>query len=79
METRERIVNLISDKLGVDNFEVKDEQSIINDLGADSLDMVEIIMGIEEEFGIKVKDEDINEIKTVGDLVKKIEDIRLGR
>ena len=79
METRERIVNLISDKLGVDNFEVKDEQSIINDLGADSLDMVEIIMGIEEEFGIKVKDEDINEIKTVGDLVKKIEKIRLGR
>ena len=79
METRERIVNLISDKLGVDNFEVKDEQSIINDLGADSLDMVEIIMGIEEEFGIKVKDEDINEIKTVGDLVKKIEDIRMGR
>lgn len=79
METRERIVNLISDKLGVDNFEVKDEQNIINDLGADSLDMVEIVMGIEEEFGIKVKDEDINEIKTVGDLVKKIENIRLGR
>lgn len=79
METRERIVNLISDKLGVDNFEVKDEQNIINDLGADSLDMVEIVMGIEEEFGIKVKDEDINEIKTVGDLVKKIEDMRLGR
>lgn len=79
MEVRERIVNLVSDKLGVDKLEVTDEKNFVNDLGADSLDMVEIIMGIEEEFGLKVKDEEVDDIKTVGDLVKKIEDMRLGR
>ena len=79
MEVRERIVNLVSDKLGVDKLEVTDEKNFVNDLGADSLDMVEIIMGIEEEFGLKVKDEEVDDIKTVGDLVKKIEDLRLGR
>ena len=51
----------------------------MNDLGADSLDMVEIIMEIEEEFGLKIDDTEISEVKTVGDLIKKVENKRLGR
>lgn len=79
MEVKERIINLLCDKLGFDRFEVSEEKNFITDLGADSLDMVEIIMGIEEEFGLKIDDAEISEVKTVGDLIKKVENKRLGR
>ena len=79
MEVKERIINLLCDKLGFDRFEVNEEKNFITDLGADSLDMVEIIMGIEEEFGLKIDDTEISEVKTVGDLIKKVENKRLGR
>lgn len=79
MEVKERIINLLCDKLGFDRFEVSEEKNFITDLGADSLDMAEIIMGIEEEFGLKIDDTEISEVKTVGDLIKKVEDKRFGR
>ena len=79
MEVKERIINLLSDKLGYDVTEIKEENNFITDLGADSLDMVEIIMGIEQEFGLKIEDEEITGIETVGDLIKKVETLRLGR
>jgi acyl carrier protein len=78
MEVKERIINLLSDKLGYDKTEIKEEHNFVTDLGTDSLDMVEIIMGIEEEFGLKIDDNDIGEIKTVKDLIKKVEKMRLG-
>lgn len=79
MEVKERIINLLSDKLGYAATEIKEENNFITDLGADSLDMVEIIMGIEQEFGLKIDDNEISEVKTVGDLIKKVNDIRMGR
>ena len=79
MKVKERIINLLSDKLGYDKTEIKEGQNFVTDLGADSLDMVEIIMGIEEEFGLKIDDTEISEVKTVGDLIKKVENKRLGR
>ena len=79
MEVKERIINLLSDKLGYAATEIKEENNFITDLSADSLDMVEIIMGIEQEFGLKIDDNEISEVKTVGDLIKKVNDIRMGR
>lgn len=79
MEVKERVIEVLSDKLGINELEIKETQDIMNDLGCDSLDMAEIIMGIEEEFGLKIDDTEISEVKTVGDLIKKVEDKRLGR
>ena len=79
MEVKERVIEVLSDKLGINKLEIKETQDIMNDLGTDSLDMVEIIMGIEEEFGLVIGDNEITQIKTVGDLIKKVENKRLGR
>lgn len=79
METKERIMNLLADKLGYERCEIKEEQDLITELGIDSLDMVEIIMGIEEEFGLKIDDKEVEGIKTVEDLIKKVENMKLGR
>ena len=79
METKERIMNLLADKLGYERCEIKEEQDLVTELGIDSLDMVEIIMGIEEEFGLKIDDKEVEGIKTVEDLIKKVENMRLGR
>lgn len=79
METKERIINMLADKLGFEPMEINENQDFVTDLGADSLDMVEIVMGVEEEFGLKIEDEEITGIETVGDLIKKVETLRLGR
>ena len=77
MEVKERVINLLADKLGYEKTEIKETHDIIMDLNADSLDMVEVVMGIEKEFGIQIDDNEIQEIRTVGDIIKKVEDIRL--
>ncbi len=64
---------IIVDKLGVDENEVTMEASFTNDLGADSLDTVELIMEFEKEFNIAIPDEEAEKIQTVGDAVKYIE------
>jgi acyl carrier protein len=69
----ERVKKIIVDKLGVDESEVIAEASFNNDLGADSLDTVELIMELEKEFGISIPDEAAEKISTVGDAVTYVE------
>ncbi len=72
-EIKEKVVEIIVDKLGVDAAEVKDEASFTNDLGADSLDTVELIMELEKQFDVTIPDTDAEKIQTVGDAVAYIE------
>ncbi|PJA07009.1 MAG: acyl carrier protein [Flavobacteriales bacterium CG_4_10_14_0_2_um_filter_32_8] len=69
-----RVKSIIVDKLGVDENEVTMEANFTNDLGADSLDTVELIMEFEKEFNIAIPDDQAEKIATVGDAVKYIED-----
>lgn len=73
-EIFDKLKELVVDQLGVEEDEVTMEASMQDDLGADSLDLVDLVMSIEEEFGVKVADEDLENIKTVGDIVNYIED-----
>ncbi|AFM13395.1 MAG TPA: acyl carrier protein [Turneriella sp.] len=69
-----KVKKIISEQLGVDEGEVTNESHFIDDLGADSLDTVELVMALEEEFGIEIPDEDAEKIQTVGDVQKYIEE-----
>ncbi len=69
----DRVTKIIVDKLGVDESEISSEASFTNDLGADSLDTVELIMELEKEFDISIPDEKAEAIATVGDAVSYIE------
>jgi len=68
----EKVKDIIVDQLGVDESEVTPEASFLDDLGADSLDIVELIMALEEEFDLEIPDEDAEKITTVGDAVEYI-------
>ncbi|MCK6256980.1 acyl carrier protein [Fictibacillus sp. WQ 8-8] len=68
----ERVSKIIVDRLGVDAAEVKTEASFKEDLGADSLDVVELVMELEDEFDLEISDEDAEKITTVGDVVNYI-------
>ncbi len=72
-EVREKVKKIIVDHLGVDVAKVTDEASFIDDLGADSLDTVELVMAFEEEFGSEISDSEAEKILTVGDAIKFIE------
>jgi acyl carrier protein len=71
--TAERVKDIIVKQLGVKPEEVSDDASFTDDLGADSLDLVEVVMALEEEFGAQIPDEEAEKIKTVGDAVKFID------
>ncbi len=73
-EIFEKLKELVVDQLGVDDDEVTMEATMQGDLGADSLDLVDLVMSIEEEFGVKVSDEELEHIKTIGDIVDYIEE-----
>ena len=73
-EIEAKVKAIIVDKLGVDESEVKSEASFTNDLGADSLDTVELIMEFEKEFDVQIPDDKAETIGTVGDAIKHIED-----
>jgi acyl carrier protein len=73
MTTFEKVKKIIVEQLGVDESEVTPEASITEDLGADSLDQVELVMAFETEFNIDIPDEEAEKIKTVGDAVSRIE------
>ncbi len=72
--TYERMKKIVVEQLGVDEEEVKPESSFVDDLNADSLDLVELIMSLEEEFGAEISDEDAERIRTVQDAVDYIEE-----
>ncbi len=69
----ERVRKVTVEELGVKEEEVTDTASFTEDLGADSLDVVELVMALEDEFGIEIPDDEVGNIKTVGDAVKYIE------
>jgi acyl carrier protein len=73
MNVEEKVKNIIAEQLGVKKEEIKPESSFTDDLGADSLDTVEVVMALEEEFGVEIPDEDAEKITTVGQSVKYIE------
>ena len=73
MSTLDKVKDVIMDKLGVEDSKINMEASFVNDLGADSLDTVELIMEFEEEFGLEIPDEDAEKMTTVGAAVEYID------
>jgi acyl carrier protein len=71
----QRIRTLVAEQLGVDPAEIASESSILDDLGADSLDVVELVMAIEDEFDIEVPDEDAEAIRTVADVERYVAEL----
>ena len=74
MSIEERVIEIVSEQMGVAKDQISKETSFINDLGADSLDTVELVMELEEEFDITIPDEKAEEIQTVGQAVAYIEE-----
>lgn len=74
MSIEERVVEIVSTQMGVQKDQITPETSFINDLGADSLDTVELIMELEEEFDVNIPDEEAENIETVGAAIKYIEE-----
>jgi len=77
MDIEAKVKEIIMDKLGVEESQITPEASFTNDLGADSLDIVELVMGIESAFGISIPDEDAEKFSTVGEAVKYLKE-KLG-
>lgn len=69
----EKLQEVVAEKLGVEVSQVTPEASFTEDLGADSLDLFEVVMGLEEEFGVSIDNEDLDQIKTVQDAIDYIE------
>jgi len=74
MSVKEKVKEIIVDQLGVDEKQVNSEASFIDDLGADSLDTVELVMALEEEFDVEIPDEDAEKIATVQNAIDYIKD-----
>ncbi len=70
----EKVKKLIAEQLDVEEDVITEASSITDDLGADSLDVVDLVMGIEDEFDVEIPEDQVENIKTVGDIVKYIED-----
>jgi len=73
-DVKERVVNLIAKRMDVEPDQITDETHFINDLQSDSLDMAELVIDLEEEFGVSISDEDAQKIETVGQAIKYIEE-----
>ena len=74
METFEKVKSILCEQLDVEAEEVTMESSILDDLGADSLDIVDLVMNLEEAFDTEIPDEDIEQLKTVGDVVRYVDE-----
>jgi acyl carrier protein len=79
MSVEQRVKEIIVEQLGVNPDQVTPTASLIEDLGADSLDAVELVMVFEEEFGTEIPDEDAEKLQTVGDIIKYLEEKGLGK
>ncbi len=73
MSVEQRVIDIVAEQLGVERDKIKPESNFVNDLGADSLDTVELVMELEEEFDISIPDDAAEKIQTVGEAVKHIE------
>ncbi|MEN8772658.1 MAG: acyl carrier protein [Akkermansiaceae bacterium] len=73
---QEKVTEIIVEQLGVSADQVKPESKMIEDLGADSLDAVELVMAVEEEFGIEVPDEEAEKLISVGDIISHVEKVQ---
>ena len=74
MAVEDKIKDLIAEHLGVSMNELVPEASFIDDLGADSLDIVELVMALEEEFGLEISDDDAEKIQTIGDVISYVDE-----
>ena len=74
MDIFEQLKKILCDQLDLDEEQVTEDSEVIDDLGADSLDIVDLVMTLEEEFDTEIPDEDIENLRTVGDIVKYIEE-----
>ena len=74
MSVQDRVIEIVSEQMGVAKDQVTSETSFVNDLGADSLDTVELVMEFEEEFDITIPDEEAEKIQTVGQAIQYIEE-----
>ena len=72
-EMKEKIVEIIANQLGIDQGDVTPQASVVDDLGADSLDVVELVMALEEEFNLEIPDEEAEKIKNVQDIFNHME------
>lgn len=73
MGTYEKVRSIIAEQLGIKTEAVSEESDVINDLGADSIDIVQLLMAMENEFGVTVSEDDADNLKTVGDIVSLID------
>ena len=74
MDALEKVKKLIAEQFDVEEDDISEDSSITDDLGADSLDVVDLVMAIQDEFNIEIPEDEVENIKTVGDIVKYIED-----
>lgn len=72
----DKVKKLVAEQLGISEAEIKPESHIIEDLGADSLDVIEMLMTLEEEYNITIPDDKINQVKTIGEIVNLIEGLQ---
>ncbi len=75
-DIEQRVKKIVAEQLGVAEADIKNESSFVDDLGADSLDTVELVMALEEEFGHEIPDEEAEKLQSVGDVIKYIEEVR---
>ena len=74
MDTYSKVVSIIAEQLGISEESVSANSDVVKDLGADSIDIVQLLMTMEDEFGVTVTEDDADRLKTVGDIVKIIEE-----
>lgn len=72
----EKIKEVLAEQLGINKEEISDDANILEDLGADSLDVIEMLMTLEDEYGVTIPDDKINQVKTVSEIAKLIDECR---